>query len=248
MKAPTVVMVPVSELVTDGQNLRREEGEVAELQSSMGSIGMLQPIVVRPADGAYEVVAGHRRLKAAIASGATEVPCDIREFDERQKWEARLAENLNRRNLTPSEEGRIYHHLCVEGGYTQAEVAKLAGCSQSHVAKRLAVLTWPPALIAQVDRGEVTLQQAEKKMSGRTVSSHLGKRGKSLDRQRDAEPEAADTRVVNVFTLEEFARFFRAVADDEWANSPVRNKARQLLRSVTQALSTEQVGGGIGEN
>lgn len=248
MKAPTVVMIPVSDLVTDGQNLRREEGEVEELQTSMGSIGMLQPIIVRPVNGFfYEVVAGHRRLKAAVASGMAEVPCDIREFDEGQKWEARLAENLNRRNLTPSEEGRIYHHLCVEGGYTQREIAGMAGRSQSHIAKRLALLTWPRDLIAKIDRGEVTLQQAERKMSGRTVSAHLGKRGKALDRERDGEPEA-DTRVVNVFTLEEFARFFRAVADDEWASGSVRNKARQLLRSTTQALSTEQVGGGIGEN
>lgn len=97
-------MVAVALIDTDGKNLRRENGDVSGLRSSFESLGMLQPLTLRPMPGGrYELVAGHRRLSAALQSGALAVPAIVREMDERQKWEARLGENLHRRDLTPSE-------------------------------------------------------------------------------------------------------------------------------------------------
>lgn len=107
VKAPGALqMVAVALIDTDGKNLRRENGDVSRLRSSFESVGMLQPLTLRlmPA-GRYELVAGHRRLSAAVQSGALEVPAIVREMNERQKWKARLGENLHRRDLTPSDEG-----------------------------------------------------------------------------------------------------------------------------------------------
>jgi len=105
VKAPGALqMVAVALIDTDGKNLRRENGDVSGLRSSFESLGMLQPLTLRPMPGGrYELVAGHRRLSAAVQSGALAVPAIVREMDERQKWEARLGENLHRRDLTPSE-------------------------------------------------------------------------------------------------------------------------------------------------
>lgn len=105
VKAPGALrMVAVALIDSDGKNLRREKGDASGLRSSFESLGMLQPLTLRPRPGGrYELVAGHRRLSAAVQSGALGVPAIVWEMDERQKWEARLGENLHRRDLTPSE-------------------------------------------------------------------------------------------------------------------------------------------------
>lgn len=256
--------VPVGLIDTDGKNLRREQGDVAGLQGSLAELGMLQPITVRPVGDRFEVVAGHRRLAAAIKAGYGSVPCIVREMDDRTKWVMRVGENLHRKNLTPSEEGRLYQQLAIEG-YTQQEIAAIASCSQSHVSEYLKILTWPPRVMAQLDRGELTMAKA-KVLAGdlngtRTPERQQIEPGESLGGDfeptrgrgplhiaRDAAPNGkGDGRVLNVHSLEEMARFFRTVADDEWASAAMRSKARQLLKVATQALGTERVGGGIDE-
>jgi ParB family chromosome partitioning protein len=240
--------IPVGLIDTDGKNLRREQGDVSGLQGSLTEVGMLQPITVRPIGDRFEVVAGHRRLAAAVRAGYSAVPCIVRDMDDRTKWVMRVGENLHRKNLTPSEEGRLYQQLCIEG-YTQREIARMAGCSQAHVSIYLKILEWPPRIVRQVDLGEITLQRAQQLASGRvTLSQALAGSGAGATRERDGDADGrSDKRVLNIHTLEEMARFFRTIADDEWANGAVRSKARQLLRVATQALGAEQVGGGLDE-
>ena len=253
--------IPVDLIDTDGKNLRREQGDVSGLQGSLAELGMLQPITVRPIGDRFEVVAGHRRLAAAVKAGYSAVPCIVRDMDDRTKWVMRVGENLHRKNLTPSEEGRLYQQLCIEG-YTQREIAEIAGCSLSHVSEYLRILTWPAHVVLQLDRGELTMVKAKvlaEDLNGtRTPATAQVEPGERLGGEfeptkgrgplhisRDEEPGGrGDKRVLNVHTLEEMARFFRTIADDEWANGAVRSKARQLLRVATQALGAEQVGGG----
>jgi ParB/RepB/Spo0J family partition protein len=254
--------VPVELIDTDGKNLRREQGDVSGLQASLAELGMLQPITVRPIGDRFEVVAGHRRLAAAVKAGYSNVPCIVREMDDRTKWVMRVGENLHRKNLTPSEEGRLYQQLAIEG-YTQREIAGIAGCSQSHISLYLRILTWPPRIVLQLDRGELTMTKAEALAGDLNGTRTPGKaqvepgerlghdfdpsRGRGpLHVARDEAPNGkGDGRVLNVHSLEEMARFFRTVADDEWANGAMRSKARQLLKIATQALGAEQVGGGV---
>lgn len=257
--------VPVELIDTDGKNLRREQGDVSGLQGSLAALGMLQPLTVRPVGGRFEVVAGHRRLAAAVRAGYSAVPCVVREMDDRTKWVMRVGENLHRKNLTPSEEGRLYQQLAIEG-YTQREIAAIAGCSLSHVSEYLKILTWPPHIVLQLDRGELTMVKAKVlagDLNGTRISvSAQIEAGESLGGEfeptkgrgplhlhRDAAPNGkGDGRVLNVHSLEEMARFFRTVADDDWASGAMRSKARQLLKIATQALGAEQVGGGIADD
>jgi hypothetical protein len=95
--AASLGAVAVALIDVDGKNLRREKGDVSGLKASLSSLGMLQPLTLRPMPGGrYELVAGHRRFAAAVQGGAKVVPAIIREMDEREKWEARLGENLHR--------------------------------------------------------------------------------------------------------------------------------------------------------
>jgi ParB/RepB/Spo0J family partition protein len=196
-------MIPVELVDFDGRNLRRENGDVNGLQKSLETVGMLQPVSLRPAPGGrYELVAGHRRFAAAVRAGASAVPALVREMDEHMKWQARLSENLHRLDLTPSEEGRMFEHLLVLG-YTQREVAEMASRSVSHVCERLKLLEWPADVVRRVDLGELTLTAAK-----RLVNPAPATDGERLG-GRTTRDEAAqkDSCVLNSFTLQELARF-----------------------------------------
>ena len=177
-----------------------------------------------------------------MKAGYSSVPCIVRAMDDRTKWVVRVGENLHRKNLTPSEEARLYQQLAVEG-YTQMEIGVMAGCSQTRISDYLKILTWPPRLLAQLDRGEITMAKAK------VLADFEPTRGRGpLHIARDSAPDGrGDGRVLNVHSLEEMARFFRTVADDEWANAAMRSKARQLLKIATQALGAGQVGGGVAD-
>ena len=237
MSAAALESVPVALIDFDGENLRREKGDVAGLKASLASLGMLQPLTLRPAAGGrFELVAGHRRFAAALQSGATEVPAIVREMDERQKWEARLGENLHRKDLSHSEEGRMYHHLLVEG-YTQKDLAEMAGGSVSHVCERLKLLEWPAEVVARVDRGEITIAAAKRTLTPPRAAGS-GVRGGTTSRD-GLDSLHKEARVLSSFTLEELARFLAAIADDEWTQGATRSQARRLLRAVSQAMNVE---------
>ena len=237
MSVAALQSVSVALIDVHGKNLRQEKGDVTGLKASLASLGMLQPLTLRPAAGGrFELVAGHRRFAAALQSGATEVPAIVREIDERQKWEARLGENLHRKDLSPSEEGQMYHHLLVEG-YTQKELAEMAGRSVSHVCERLKLLEWPPEVVGKVDRGEISIAAAKRALNPPAAAGG-GIRG-GTTRRDGADSLHKESRVLSSFALEGLARFLGAIADDEWAQSATRSQARRLLRAVSQALNVE---------
>lgn len=99
--------LPLTELRPYPQQPRRQFGE-AELQALTRSIqeqGILQPLLVRPAaEGGFEIAAGERRYRAALAAGLTDVPVLVRELSDEQMLEVGLVENLQRENLNPLDE------------------------------------------------------------------------------------------------------------------------------------------------
>jgi ParB-like chromosome segregation protein Spo0J len=158
-------------------------------------------------------------------------------MDERQKWEARLGENLHRKDLSPSEEGQMYQHLLILG-YTQKELAEMAGRSTSHVCERLKLLEWPPEVVRRVDRGELTIAAAKRIVNPPAVATADARGGTKSRDGLDAVHK--ESRVLSSFTLEELARFLTAIADDEWAQAATQ--ARRLLRAVSQALNAQSCG------
>ena len=115
-----------------------------ELASSIGALGVLQPLLVRPApEGGYELVAGERRLRAARRAGLATVPAVVVEADARGSLERALVENLHREDLNPIEEAAAYRALMEEGGLTQAELAARLGRNRSTIANALRLLELP---------------------------------------------------------------------------------------------------------
>lgn len=133
-----------------------EDGPLAELAASIQEQGVLQPVLVRPVAGGYELVAGERRWRAAKAAGLRFIPAMIRRLDDRGALEAALVENLQREDLNPIERAKAYRRLTEEFGLGQEAVAQRVGRSQPSVANTLRLLSLPAEVQAAVEAGRLT--------------------------------------------------------------------------------------------
>ena len=137
------------------------EADLAELEASIKSNGLLQPITVRSQPGGgWELVAGERRLRAVGRLGWTEVPAVVHDFDDRAMLTLALVENLQRSDLNPLEEAEGYQRLIDEFGLTQQQVADAVGKDRTTITNLLRVLTLPPAIRTMVERGHITAGHA----------------------------------------------------------------------------------------
>ena len=123
-----------------------DEESMAELATSISHVGVLQPILVRPVDGGYQLIAGERRWRAARRAGLTTVPAVVRSSDDVSAVEEALVENLQRDDLTPLEEAAAYQQLIEDFGVTHDDVAKRVGKSRSAVTNTLRLLGLPPGV------------------------------------------------------------------------------------------------------
>ncbi len=126
---------------------RKEFGDKAllELSQSIRTHGVLQPLIVRQQGEGYLLIAGERRLRAAMLAGLDRVPCIITERDEKSCAEISLIENIQRQNLSFFEEAAALRRLIDEFSLTQAQVAERLGKTQSSIANKLRILKLPAA-------------------------------------------------------------------------------------------------------
>lgn len=150
--------VPIGDVKLADDNVRQDVGDVSELAASVKAGGVLQPLLVNEADNV--VVAGARRLAAAKAAGLKVVPVVKRAFTEQERLETMLVENLQREDLSPLEEAAGYQRL-VEMGLSQRQIATRVGRSQATVAKRLSLLVLPEKVQQEVEKGGISLPDAQ---------------------------------------------------------------------------------------
>lgn len=152
---------------------RFNEEKLAELIASIKENGLLQPIVVRPRPGGYELIAGERRLRAAQALGHTEIPAMIRDVEDREALELSLLENLQRDDLNPIEAAKGCQRLIDEFGLTQEQVAQRLGKNRSSVANGLRLLKLPGVIQAAVQQEELTEGHARALLGLSTTAEQL---------------------------------------------------------------------------
>lgn len=131
------------------------------LKSSIRQHGLLQPIVVRPLEHGFEIVAGHRRFAACRSLRWRFMPCKIREIDDRQAFEIQLSENLQRKTMDPIEEAEAFERYVVDfgwGGVT--DLGRRIGRSEEYVSHRMQLLKLPDALKEKVTSSELGVSQA----------------------------------------------------------------------------------------
>lgn len=137
-----------------------DEEALSELAASIAERGVLQPILVRPVDGGFELIAGERRWRAAQRAQLHEIPAIVRDFDEESRVEIALIENIQRENLNAIEEAEAYRRLISGYGHSQEVVGKLVGKSRSHVANLLRLLELPDSVRLMLLRGDISMGHA----------------------------------------------------------------------------------------
>ncbi|MGB3861711.1 MAG: ParB/RepB/Spo0J family partition protein, partial [Candidatus Aminicenantaceae bacterium] len=130
---PRIRMVPIEKIDPNPQQARSELGDLKELMASIEQKGILEPIIVRPRHGRYEIIAGERRYVASKRLGLKEIPCIEKHVEDNEAMEIALIENLQRKNLDAFEEADGLHALAEMYGYSHQDISKKIGKARSTI-------------------------------------------------------------------------------------------------------------------
>src|SRR5262249_46139563 len=158
-----VQQVSLAAIVPSPLQPRREfEREaLAELVESIRQRGIIQPLIVRPKEGEFELIAGERRWRAAKEVGLTEAPVIVRQATDLEVLELSLIENLQRAELNPIEEAQGYARLAGEFGMRQEEIAQKVGKSRAAVANSMRLLDLDPQVQTWVTQNLISVGHAK---------------------------------------------------------------------------------------
>ncbi len=137
-----------------------DEEALAVLAESIREVGVLQPVLVRPAEDGYELIAGERRWRAARRVGLQVIPALIRSSTNVVALEAALVENLHRSDLNVLEEAAAYQQLIEDFELTHDEVAARVGRSRTSISNTLRLLQLPPSIQRALQDGNLTMGHA----------------------------------------------------------------------------------------
>lgn len=152
-----------TDLIRPGQQQPRtffDEAKLEELAQSIRTTGIIQPLLVRPKGGLFELVAGERRWRAAQIAGLARVPAIIREIPDDRLLEFALVENIQRQELNPIEEANAYKRLIDSLGLTQDEVARRVGRDRTFITNYLRVLKLPTDIQALLEEEKLSFGHA----------------------------------------------------------------------------------------
>ena len=157
-----IVLLPIGRIEPNPAQPRKifNPEELRELSHSIAENGVIQPVTVRRIDERYVLVAGERRLRAAIMAGLREIPAIISDMDERQSSLVALIENLQRSDLDFFEEALGIDNLIRTYGFSQEEAARKLGKSQSAISNKLRLLKLPPNIIKLIIENSLTQRHA----------------------------------------------------------------------------------------
>jgi ParB family transcriptional regulator, chromosome partitioning protein len=196
-----VVGLPISAIRRNPRQPRRvfDPAALEELATSIASVGVVQPVIVRKVDDGYELIAGERRWRAAQQAGFTVVPAIVRAASDVESLELALVENVVRQQLNPVDEAFALKVLLEDLGVTQEKLAARVGKSRSAIANKIRLLDLPApiqeslasgavsegharALLSLNGRGEqirLARRIAEKGLSVRQVEEEVRRRGEA---------------------------------------------------------------------
>ncbi|MFH1406424.1 MAG: ParB/RepB/Spo0J family partition protein [Candidatus Omnitrophota bacterium] len=137
-----------------------DSGKEKELAASIREKGVVQPILVRPKDGSYELIAGERRLRAVRSLSAQEIPAIVREVNDIEAFELALIENIQREELNAIEEANAYKRLMQEFEFTLERIAAAVGKDKTTVANTMRLLRLPEKIQREIIQGNITMGHA----------------------------------------------------------------------------------------
>ena len=229
METGRVVFLPVKNIRPNPAQPRKffSRETLDELTESIRSHGVLQPLSVRRMESQYELIAGERRWRAAVAAGLTEVPCIVMRMDDRESGMAAMVENLQRQDLHYLEEAWGISHLMSSFGMSQEQAAKVLGKSQSAVANKLRLLRHSPGVLEELRKGELTERHARALLKLREESDKLA--AITVIRQQD-------------MTVARAEKYIESLLNEKPPERP-RANVGAFLNNLTQSLAKIQSSG-----
>lgn len=166
MADPQIQVVPLKDIDPPGEVARKmiDPEKIIELAESIREKGLIQPVLLRPLNGRFEIVAGHRRFLAHQFLKLEGLPSIVKEMDDIQVILYRAIENLQRENLSPMDEARSYFLMKSKGGLSLNEICRQTGKHEMTVRRFLRLYEWPPEVQEAVDRGWVSFAVADELM------------------------------------------------------------------------------------
>ena len=172
-----ITMVAISAIRPNSFNPRKhfDEASLNELADSIRQQGILQPVTVRPtADGnGYELVFGERRYRAATIVGMQEIPAIINDLSDAEAEEIAITENLQRKDVTPTEEANAYQRLMESGRHDLSSLAVQFGKSEAYIRTRLKFTSLIPEIATLLETDEITV----------SVASEICRYGEDIQRE-----------------------------------------------------------------
>jgi len=154
----TTTDIPIASIRPNPDQPRRRfsDAEMATLTASVREHGVVQPVLVTETLDGYQLIAGERRVRAAVAAGLERIPAVIRHLDDRERLELALIENLQREDLDPIESAHGFRRLIDDFGLTHESIAERVGRARSTVANTLRLLDLAPVVQAAIADGSIT--------------------------------------------------------------------------------------------
>jgi ParB family transcriptional regulator, chromosome partitioning protein len=153
--------------------LKLDEARLEELAASIRQNGVLQPILVRPFEDGYQLVAGERRLSAAQRAGLLKIPVTVRNVPDNLLLELALIENIQREPLNPIEEAQAYQKLMETASATQEQIAERLGRDRSTIANSVRLLKLPPLIKLFVADGKLSPGHARALLASNATPSEM---------------------------------------------------------------------------
>ena len=235
-----LIMLKPSEIKLSANQPRKsfDEYELKQLSDSIQASGIIQPLAVRKApDGSYQLIAGERRLKAAVMAGLRRIPCILHKTDDETAALYSIIENLQRSNLTVFEEAQGINRLITEYGISQSEAAARLGIAQSTLSNKLRLLRLNDGI-------------KERIISARLTERHARALLRLPEEMRDG---ALDRIIAEGMTLTQAEEYIFSLLNPEKErenkkpDEPVRKAAigdvRLFSNSLSKLLSTLQNAG-----
>ncbi len=151
------------DLIDDPERPMRQDlspESVEDLVLSIKQVGIIEPLVVKPKGGRFEIIAGHRRALASGIANLAQVPCYIVNATKEQGELLKIHENLYRADVRPSDEADHFKYLIEHHKMSPVRLAKLINKSETYVTERLAIFNYPPELRHALDTGKIKFSVA----------------------------------------------------------------------------------------
>lgn len=216
-----------------------------DLAKSIKRYGVIQPIIVNKKDNYYMIVAGERRWRASKIAGLTEIPCIVRDNDERKNREIALIENIQREDLNPIEKARGFKQLLDEYELTQQELADMVGISRSALANAVRLLNLDQRIMKLAEEGKLLECHCRSLMAIDDVEKQYKAALRIIengDTVRDIERKVKNTREARSKKDNKYEAIYRDIEDSfqSFFGTKVKLNAKKRSGTITIQYSTNE--------